>query len=129
MDELPKDYTYLVKNTNHEILHYTISPSPLLPPFTEAYTSSLTPHSCTPVPLFFPHWEIKFHIHLKQQETLWLWILQSSYFEIANRKKQDSTTNGSMNFLSSISLYLTFVKLTKPQSKFVSEVTLMKLKS
>jgi len=34
-----------------------------------------------------------------------------------------------MNFLSSISLYLTFIKLTKSQSKFVLEATYMKLKS
>jgi hypothetical protein len=104
-------------------------PSLLLPPLNEAYKSSLTPSSCTLVPLFFPHWETKFHTHLKQQETLWFCILQSLYSEIANSKRQDSITNGSMNFLISIGLYVTLIKLTKPQSKFVSEVTRMKLKS
>jgi len=54
----------------------------------------------------------KFHTHLKQQGTLWFSIFQSLYSGIANRKKRDSTANGSMNSLSSISLYLTFIKLT-----------------
>jgi len=96
--------------------------------FNSAF-KGLTPNSCKTEPLFFWQWETKFHTHLKQQETLWFCILQSLYFETADRKKQDFTTNCSMYFLSSIGLYLTFIKLTKPQSKFVSEVTHVKLKS